>query len=161
MANFNNVRGGRFAKKVGAEFENRFMAYCAHAEFVSCIRIPDGCIKVGAFKLIPKRTPFDYICLYKDNSIFCDTKTSLKNTYPLNDAKIAFQIENFRIVDSHNQASGYLVEFRMKGEYRWFSYKRLKEIIAVRKSLCPDDGLLVGSTFPMSIDFEKIVNDCA
>jgi len=162
MVNFNKVRGGLYAKKVGAGFEDRFEKYCYHAENVSCIRLPDGCKRVGANQFIPVRTAFDWIVFHRDTVIFCDTKTTNTNSYSINEGKVAFQLENFRICDSHNHIAGFLVEYRDINELRWFGHKRITEILKEKKSLRSDEGLLVGSSvLPMSIDFEKIVNEAA
>ena len=145
-----------FAKKAGANFEDRFQKYCYHAQNVSAIRIEDGCKRIGANRFIAQRQPFDWIVFYEDKAIFCDTKTTLEGSYSLNMEKIDFQMRNFKIVVSHNHVAGYLVEFREAGEFRWYSYERLIEILKERKSLKKEDGLLLGHTFPMKIDFGLI-----
>ena len=158
VVNFNQVRGGHFRKQVGKEFEQRFEAYCSHAQDVSLIRINDGAKQVAPNKFIRLSQPFDWLLFVKEHAIFMDTKTCLGNQYPLNEKSFLNQFHNFEIIDKHKFITGYLVEFREAGEYRWYNFAKLKEIYSRRKSLVPNDGLLLGETFPMNIDFQKITH---
>lgn len=147
---------GLFAKRAGSEFENRFRCYVETLVDTSIIRINDGCIRVSAVKLIQTRQPCDWIVLHKSRVIICDTKTSNDKSYSLDEGELAFQLNSLMKVAAHRHTAGYFVEFRGLGEFYWFSIQRIKEILKLRKSLIPKDGLLVGTSMPMKIDFDKI-----
>lgn len=151
------MAGGRFAKKVGQGFEDRFMAYCNSQPDATAVRIPDGCIQVGAYKLIRTTTPFDFVCGYKDKTFFCDTKTTQSISFPLIEKTYKNQIRSFEALAKHGAITGYLVEFRTQNEFRWFNLNTIKKILLMRKSLPFEQGIIVGSGFPMTIDFTKIL----
>lgn len=155
-ASYNRSRGGLYAKRVGAEFEHRFYHYCNGEEDTACIRIFDGCLRIGKNKLIQTAQPFDFIVSHKQKIIFCDTKSTSTTTYSLNIKKIHYQLQELGRMAGMGHPSGYLVEYRELQEYRWFSVQKIREILKTRKSLVPMDGIHLGETFPMEIDFQKI-----
>lgn len=156
---YNRSRGGLYAKRVGKEFEQRFYHYCNGEEFTACIRIFDGCLRIGKTQLIQTKQAFDFIVSYKGNAIFCDTKSTATSTYALNEKKIHYQLSELGKMSKMGHPSGYLVEYRELEEYRWFSIDRIREILKTRKSLVPLDGIKLGETFPMEINFQIILDN--
>lgn len=149
----------RFAKKVGDEFEKRFANFINASENSTAIRIPNGCLSVGANKLIRIKSPFDFVLAFRDDIIFCDTKTTKSNAFPLIAKTVNNQMYNFEKLAKHNKACGYLIEFREAGEFRWFNYKTIKDIMSKRSSLPREAGILIGHTFPTEINLDLVLEN--
>jgi hypothetical protein len=68
------VRQGHRARAQGEAFESYFRLHCRRTG-VHATPFPLGAKRVGPFKLIQIRTPFDWICSFQGKSSMIDTKS--------------------------------------------------------------------------------------
>ena len=141
---------GRFAQKVGKSFEDYFHKACYYLR-VTCIRIPDGCKKVGSGarpKLYPEKTPFDFL-ITKDGATACiDLKTTEEKNLAYSSIK-PHQREALCEIGPSIPA-GYLVWFRPTDKVIFFDHEKLYSCMP-RESLKPEDGLMIGALNEMDI----------
>lgn len=106
--NENNRIGGKRAKVAGQLFEKAFEQTCA-IQGIECVRIPDGCKQVGAFKLIRTITPFDFVLCYNQRAAFVDLK-SIESGNLTHSKLTPHQLNSLKRL-SPGGVSGYVVNF--------------------------------------------------
>ena len=106
--NENRRIGGKRAKVAGDLFEKAFEQTCA-IQKIECIRIPNGCRSLGAFKLVRVPTPMDYILCYNQRAAFVDLK-SIKSGNLTHSKLTPHQISSLKRL-SPGGVSGYVVNF--------------------------------------------------
>lgn len=138
---------GQRAKRNGDYFENLIMFFANHAKF-NFIKIPSGCKTVGT-KLIRVKSPFDFILVRNDWTIFCDAKSTNGNTfsYSMIDQD---QVRNLTLVNTDKNCSGYIINFN--GEV-YFAPVILLRSIKPRQSLSRDFCLPMGDIKNINFDF--------
>jgi hypothetical protein len=138
---------GLQAKRLGDYFQRYFETRCKYQK-IDCIRIPDGCRQLSAFKTMRVRTPFDYIIAFDKKVIFVDLKS-------IADKRFSFsKIERHQLVEltklgRHAQA-GYIVYFRECNEIVFYSYEILGRL-QPQKSLDLEDGIRLGNVLNADI----------
>lgn len=144
MANQNRVKAGKLANRKGLRFE-QFLINSARICGFKPIPIPDGCETVrdrsGRLKLLRVQTPFDFILIGQNQSIFIDTKITQGKTFPHS----AIKHHQLRYLEDCSEAgpSGYLVYFESTNEVVFFSSQKLASCTKGH-SLKPLDGLILG-----------------
>lgn len=143
---------GRRAQRNGAGWENLFQSHARRAGIV-CIRFPDGCRRVagpgGKPRLLPVRTPFDWILSVPGHSAYVDTKTVGGGRFQYNQVK-EHQVEALLALHTHGHAAGYVVHFQDLNAVLYFDAMQLAGL-GPRESLGPEDGVLLGSVFGLEL----------
>jgi penicillin-binding protein-related factor A (putative recombinase) len=106
--NENRRFAGKRAKIHGDVFEKYFEQTC-EIQGVECVRIPNGCRSLGAFKLVRVPTPFDYVLCYNQRSAFVDLK-SIESGNLTYSKLTPHQLESLKRL-SPGGVSGYVVNF--------------------------------------------------
>ncbi len=106
--NENRRIGGKRAKVAGDLFEKAFEQACA-IQGIECIRIPNGCRSLGAFKLVRVPTPFDYVLCYNQRAAFVDLK-SIESGNLTHSKLTPHQLSSLKKL-SPGGVSGYVVNF--------------------------------------------------
>jgi hypothetical protein len=108
VANINKVIGGRRAKARGASFERVFEQTCI-VQGVDCLRILDGCRRIGQYKIIPAAQGFDFIIGVENKSAFIDTKCVEKGNFTFSQIK-PHQLAAFEKL-KRSGVGGYVINF--------------------------------------------------
>lgn len=147
---------GRRAKAEGAAFEG-ILLHAAIRANAAVVQIPTGAKVIGHVngkpRLVPIKTPFDYVFAKDECVIFFDAKSlnekSLKhrsiNKHQL-EALLKLEIAGFK--------AGYVVHLRALDQIVFFKASTLSQL-QPRKSLNPNDGEVVGSD--RDINFMKLL----
>lgn len=100
--------GGQEAQRNGDLFENLIMFFAKRSGY-EFIKIPSGCKNLGK-KLIPVKSPFDFILVSKSQTIFCDAKSTKEEnfSYSMIDQD---QVRNLALLDNGLNKCGYLINF--------------------------------------------------
>ena len=147
---------GALAKRKGQNFE-AYLNHAAHIQKFFPIRIPDGCkMTIGrqGLKLIRVQTPFDFILIGQQQSIFLDTKTTEANTFPYSQIKW-HQLQNL-LEASKAGPSGYLIHFETLKQVVFFHAQTLQSV-KKQTSLTPKDGVILGTIYDFKLS--KILED--
>lgn len=137
------MSGGKLAKDAGKTFEKILELRC-HQFGLGFKKIPDGCYRAnfgGKVKLIPMKTPFDFIICKDGKAATLDCKT-------INSDRFAFsqidesQLKHLSDMGEH-LASGYLIWFRATDHVVFFSHKKLMQLTP-GNSLTECDGFSLG-----------------
>lgn len=119
------------SKVVGNLFE-QFFFRAATRQGLGVIRIPDGCKRVpGKFskipKLIPVKTPCDYVVLKSGRCALIDTKTQGQGlTFPKSNINYD-QVFSMSYMKQHGAVGGYVVHFRDIDKIVFFDCDLLRE----------------------------------
>ncbi len=139
MKESKSIRGLK-AKKNGDYFENIFMFFANRSGF-NFIKIPNGCKVLDKGKLVPVKSPFDFILCNSVYTIFVDTKTTKQNVFSFS-AINQNQVLNLLKVKNENNYSGYIID--LNGEVVFFCVSKLKTI-KPGESIKKEDGVYLGS----------------
>jgi len=135
-------------KAIGNANEKMLDLLCRVENIVS-IEIPDGCKRVGKYRIIPVKSPFDRILAKRGKSAFVDYKHSSGKafTYSMVDKD---QVNNLITLESVGLPAGYLVFFSQYNKIIFFKASKLFEMIP-RDSLSWKDGVDCGSQLKSNI----------
>lgn len=129
------------AKKHGDFFENVIMFFANRAGY-KFIKIPNGCKYLPNGKIIPVKTPFDFILSREDQVLFIDAKTTEKETFPFS----AIDQDQVRCLDqtqSKGTKCGYVID--LNGNVVFVEVNKLKQV-SPGESLKKEDGVFLGIT---------------
>ncbi len=116
---------GMGPKVSGNQFEALFHR-AAIRQSIGILRIPDGCRRVGLKKLIPVKTPADFVLVHNSKCAFIDTKTQGSgSTFPLANINMN-QVHAMASMVQHGAIGGYVVWFRNINEVVFFDCEILK-----------------------------------
>lgn len=104
------VRGGIEAKAYGQLFERIFQKTCRLCG-AAVTRIPDGCRRVTAQRLVPVRSPFDWIVTLRGRTALIDTKTTQGDVLTAS-SLVSHQIQELSNHERSGAITGYVVWFR-------------------------------------------------
>lgn len=146
---------GLLAKQVGNTFEELLELQCRQRG-IGFKKLPDGCRRAyinGQLRLIPTRTPFDFILCKAGKAATVDAKTvqGQRFTFSQCDPK---QVEALDDMGQH-LPSGYVIWFRQSDRVVFFNHSILSSL-RMRMALTDQEGLYLGQ-----VDFfnpEKILN---
>lgn len=123
---FSNHLRGKKAKAEGAQFEE-LLRREAHRQSIHIIEMPLGCRRIGIYKLIQIKTPFDFILILKGVSSYIDCKS-------FNSERIGYsqlvphQIEALMKITEAGCKAGYIVWFRSVNSVVLFEAKQLAKL---------------------------------
>lgn len=140
---------GRVSQKKGQVFEAMVFS-CAQRLGFHPIKIPLGARQLPGNRLIRVKTDFDLI-LVSEKVIFLDLKCTKAQSFPLSCAT-PHQIDSLAECERRGHKAGYLVNFETTNQIVFFSSLLFR--LAVRGSLKPEHGILIGSEG--SFDLRKI-----
>lgn len=126
---------------IGTQFENILELQCK-IQSTLFIKIPLGCRRIGQNKIIPVKTPFDYVLIYEGQSVFLDCKSCDTNTFTYSQIT-RHQIDYLKKVWDHKCRSGYLVNFRKLNYIIFFDADKLSKL-GPGDGLKPQDGQYLG-----------------
>lgn len=99
------------SKREGNQFERLFYRSAIRQCF-GILQIPDGCKRVGLKKLIPVKTPCDFVLASKGRGILIDTKTQGTGlTFPKANINLS-QVHSICSMKEHGFYGGYIVWLR-------------------------------------------------
>lgn len=141
---------GLKAKRNGDFFENLIMFFAVRSGF-EFIKIPSGCINLGK-KLIPTKSPFDFILVSDELTVFCDAKSTQHKNFEHSSID-QDQVRNLSKLDNGKNICGYLINFN--GEVGFAPVRLLKSIERGQSvKLC--DCLPMGTMKVMQFDILKL-----
>lgn len=143
---------GISGKRQGNQFEELFER-SARRQCFGVLKIPDGCRRVGLNKIIPVKTPCDFILMFQGQSIFIDTKTQgAGQTFPTANINLD-QVMAMRGMVDHGALGGYVCWFRDINQVVYYSCKLLHE---AQEGLFYKDGVILGPI--EQIDLKRILS---
>jgi len=132
---------GLKAKRSGDAFEREIMMRCG-LERVGCIRIPNGCKWISGTKVVPVKSPFDFIMVYEGKIAFIDTKVRGADRLSFSDLE-PHQLRALRLATDTTEAiGGYLC--KLSGVMCFFSIEQLCNLER-HESLRIEDGLAISN----------------
>jgi len=134
------------SQQLGGAFEDLFVRSCMR-EQVNCTRIPNGCKILRPGKIVPVRTPFDFIINRGKFAAVVDCKTVQEGTFQRSMAT-THQIESMLPI-AVSLPAGYCIHFRDSDQVAFFSVFRINKLKA-GESLSPEDGLYLGAAGNMN-----------
>lgn len=137
----NKKLSGLIAKRSGDQFQRYFESRCRILK-IDCVRIPDGCRQLSAFKTMRVKTPFDYIIAKNGLIAFLDLKSTRDKTLAYSKIE-RHQLAELARLGRHSRA-GYLVFYREFNELVYYGYETLGAL-KPNESLSLDDGLRIGN----------------
>lgn len=146
--------GGLKAKKIGDTFEQIFKVACK-IKGVGVVRIPNGCTRVrsgASLRLIPCRTPFDYVIAKDGFAAALDCKTIDQSTFSKSNV-VPEQVESLAEIGQHIP-SGYVIWFRPLDLVCFFPWQTLHSL-SKGQGLKPADGVELGQID--NIEVERIL----
>jgi len=151
--NLNNISRGAKAKAQGAAFENLFAMAC-RLSGLRVVRLPMGARPVpsrfGPPKLVPVRTPFDYIISKPASRIaFIDAK-SISGDRLVYSFLTPHQVDVLFDLESDGHKAGYVVHFKSTDQVVFYSAGLLKALQR-RESYKPEDGVLLGNVYRLDV----------
>jgi penicillin-binding protein-related factor A (putative recombinase) len=146
---------GRKAKRAGQTFEQIIIneAYRSNLEIM---RVPDGCKSTGAKSFIRIKSPFDFVLVdrSKENTIFCDVKSTQSGTFVPSLIK-QHQVKELKKFSGLTKIkAGYIINFEKHSKVVFFPVTKLIESLVTRKGLRPSDGISLGHK--LQLDFRII-----
>jgi hypothetical protein len=152
--NRSNVLGGRLAQSNGNHFELVLKNKATHQGF-DVLKIPNGCKYINAFKIIPVKTPFDFIFVDTfPHLIFADAKTTAQKRFMKTKIN-PIQAQELYKIHTKGYVAGYIVNFSTENKTVFFSAQQLKDCLNnVVKSYLPEDGFPIGTS--ENIDFRAL-----
>lgn len=128
---------GRMAKQMGDTFEQIFEHACVRKS-VAVSRVPNGCRRIGAKKLIPIKSPFDWIITHNTTAVL-DTKTIEGDKFP--HSKIDHhQVGELLPHELKGAHAGYVIWFRKSNRVMFIRASALATRIRVSGSIKPTDA---------------------
>lgn len=121
------------------------------------VKIPDGCKHVGKGKIVPVKSPFDFVLSKNGQSIFFDAKTydqECVNTSQLNYRQLEIL---YALEFDAKEPAGYVIYFRPVNKVIFFPASILLTL-KTDQSLHHSKGVDLGSIY--SLDFYKMVMHC-
>lgn len=142
------------SKKIGTAWEKTF-ADQARLRGWAVVRIPDGCIRIverGRTKLIPAKSPFDFILGKDSKAVFVDTKTYDSDQICYSDINFK-QVEKLLSLEFEGFMAGYVVYFRPV-DVAVFYQASILQRLELRESLGLMDGIILGRL--ADLDFKRV-----
>lgn len=150
-----NQSRGLLAQRIGKTFEELLKMQCRRRG-LGFKKIPSGCHYArirGYLRLVPEKTPFDFIICKNLRSATIDCKTFEHDKLRYSDC-IPHQVAGLADMGEHIPA-GYVVWFRTTDRVVFFNHEKLQYLQA-RGSLEQSDGLYLGTG--EDFDPEKILS---
>jgi hypothetical protein len=136
-------RAGKLAKDAGTTFEMLFEAHCNRHQ-IGFVKIPDGCRRVRTswgVKLVPVRTPFDFVICKQGMAAALDCKTINKTRFSYT-ALDLHQLEALAKISAHI-VSGYIIWYRESDRVCFYTIEELRAL-KIKTSLKDSEGLYLG-----------------
>lgn len=135
---------GMKPKVAGNQFEKLFER-ASIRQGLGTLRIPDGCKRIPwshGMKLIPVKTPCDWVIVSKGRTALIDTKTMGKGeTFP--QSLINFdQISSMKRMQEHGAICGYIVWYRSPNRV---VFLKLRDLFACPKGSSVQNEVVLGS----------------
>lgn len=139
------------SSQIGSGFEELFLK-SARLTGVNCVRIPNGAKRVwfnGSAKLVPQKTPFDFMLSIKERAAYIDTKHTDKGTYKHSDLK-PHQVEALFSFERHGHVAGFVVYFKA---IDWVVFFWASQALALQEGegLKPSEGYGLGKLFEFRV----------
>ncbi len=150
-ANPTRILAGKRAKAEGDSFEH-FVEKHARISGINFVKVPMGARMVrgmGGMKMIPIRTPFDYVLAKLGVATFIDAKSTSEGTFKHVLVK-EHQLQALLGLERAGFTAGYLVNFRKWNRIVFFSATQLSDL-RMREGLKPEEGLCIGSLYTMDL----------
>lgn len=112
---------------IGSSFE-KFFKRRLEINGWDVVRIPDGAKQLGQNKIIRVKSPFDFVATSINKAFFCDTKTTIGETYPYS-AINKDQVDKLLKIEQSGFISGFVIHFRQNDTYGFASAKQLSEVM--------------------------------
>ena len=153
MKNFNNIRKGVRARAEGHAFENLFAMACRR-DGLRVVNLPLGAKAVasrfGPPKLIPVRTPFDYIISKQGcQAAFIDAK-SISDDRLVYSFLTPHQVDILYDLESDGHKAGYVVHYKKTNRVVFYKASLLKALER-RCSYGPEHGEDLGEVFNLNM----------
>jgi hypothetical protein len=151
MATFKKIIGGKKGKSEGAAFEAFFATACYFAGLYP-IRFPEGGKWIkdkGRMKMIPVKTPFDFIIINDGKTAFVDTK-SIINERVIYSFLTPHQVETLSDCEKKGIKAGYVIHFKTTNNVYFFKASQLQEL-KKRESLEQHEGEYLGPLYRMNL----------
>ena len=142
---------GALSKKIGNGFENLFEAESIRSG-IKTVRVPDGCRRIphpGGVRLIPVKSPFDFILSYNGRAAFVDTK-SIGAKYFSHNKITEHQMQALLCLERDGHVAGYVVNFDHWKQVVFFPASRLN-LTDPNNSMRVEDGVPLGSVFQLRL----------
>lgn len=141
MINTTRSRAGRNARAEGVRFENA-LAFRVKMSGAALVKLPTGARVVGPRKLIPVKTPFDFVLARQGIAAFIDTKSTSEGTFK-HDRITPHQLTALVELESQGFKAGYIVWFRKPNVVVFYSASLL---LALRRGsgLRVENGISLG-----------------
>lgn len=137
-------------KKNGDYFENLLMFFAHHSNF-TFIKLPSGCKYLPNGKMIAVKSPFDFILISKDHTIFVDAKMVSRDHFYYSDID-QDQVRCLLKVKNKNNFAGYVIDFN--GEVSFITVSTLSEV-KPGTGITKKDGIYLGTV--KQFDISRIV----
>lgn len=148
-----NFRQIGMKKKVAGEEFELAVQLMANREDWNILKIPSGCRFLSRVKIIPVKSPFDFILAKPNRIIFFDAKSIGDGTFGFSKIN-QNQLSKLSLLDCVAPA-GYVVNFTKHNQVVFFAVKDLREV-RFRSSLKPMDGVLLGTS--RDFRFDRVFN---
>lgn len=132
--------GGLVAKRAGSQWEN-VLRHHAGLQGIKVIPIPPACKWISPTKIMPAKSPFDFIMVKNGRALFVDAKSTKKNTFTYSDCD-QDQLYWLGECAAGGARAGYIVSFREMKITVFFSVFQLLRLMPGR-GLKPESGILL------------------
>lgn len=149
MRSWAKIRAGAVAKANGDAFESIFLRMC-RLNGVAVTQIPSGCRRVGGNRLIPVKTPWDWVCSYNSQTALIDTKSTQEANFPCSMIS-EHQVRELLQHELRGAIAGYVIWLRKSDRVFFIKASALSKLQQERGSFCDDHP---GATFLGNIAFD-------
>lgn len=137
-------RSASKAQAFGALFESMFETFCKKSQ-VAVTRFPNGCKRLSPTKLLPMKTPCDWIISYDSKTALIDTKTC-ETSFPHSHI-LPHQVNEMEHHEIAGAFAGYVIWYRTKDQIFFVPASTLNTLRQTRGSIDPNfrGGIYIGS----------------
>lgn len=138
------------SKKIGNGFEREFKTLTERSGWTTT-RIPDGSKRVTGGRLVPQKSPFDFMLSKQDRlSVYCDAKTTMSDrfSYSAISESGQNQVSELLRIEANGHIAGFVIEFRQTKQICFASASQLANLNP-RESLKPSQLVNLGENIEM------------
>ena len=135
------------AKKHGDYFENLLMFF-SHRSGFKFIKIPNGCKYLPNGRIVPIKSPFDFILSSDSMTLFIDAKSVEGESFSFSQIN-QDQVRCLDMVKNKNNKAGYIID--LNKEVIFADIDLLKSI-KPGQSIKKEDGVYLGTTKEFSLE---------
>lgn len=135
-------------KRIGNSFESVFKNQALRQGW-SVVRIPDGCLRINKNKIIPIKSPFDFVIGKDGVSVFLDCKTVEGDSFSFSKIN-PNQLKHLLFLHESKLQAGYLIYFRKSNRVL---FSRAIDLVMVSKNeSIKDSGIPLGCISDFNLD---------